>query len=588
MGNSKHYEIFESLHKNRTMVQLNEAVSDKVKSAVKDFFIKTKTPANVKGMINDTLNLIYVECNKCGKNDFVGGNYSYRKGWVGEDGDGECGLVGPDVGSSVHSVEITIRFDDFDASQDAYDNVIAAVKKAKKYKKAFNIGPEQWFIFLEDEYASDFSIMVARGQKELHVEVVRNISPLAEAVVIEAATPEEVVSKLGKIKSEIKGKVVLVNFSIDKFHKKLIDAGWSFDSKLSNKNPGHPVYHNGDITISLSGNGRKTSIHIVESVMEGKKYTKQELETLCGELHDYIIKNGNKYLANSLYISGKYIKAEIDGDWKHEHAVFKNLVKDFFKSKNISIDMREDSEPSDDDSYEAVHTIVIKESALDTEVGLPIDKENCENAEPEEDNEGTDVGSVSTPSGRLGKSGEVIKCPKCGSESVNIRDGMTLHCTDCDNEWEYGSADGEETGEDDEITLEGKNVSEGVGYKKGKRYKTDDGMFFVVKKINKDGTIRVYDEDVEKEYDYELSDLELLHPTLVKEGIETLKECTKGKVVSNFYWGLHKGDAVYVRRVDNIKAGMFEVYDSKGNLKTTTRDKEELEECTDIKYSSLK
>lgn len=76
------------------------------------------------------------------------------------------------------------------------------------------------------------------------------------------------------------------------------------------------------------------------------------------------------------------------------------------------------------------------------------------------------------------------------------------------------------------VILEGlqkSRVSEAMKYQKGKRYKTDDGMYFVVKKINKDGTIKVYDEDVNKEYDCEVSDLELLHPELVKEGAEVVE-----------------------------------------------------------------
>ena len=66
------------------------------------------------------------------------------------------------------------------------------------------------------------------------------------------------------------------------------------------------------------------------------------------------------------------------------------------------------------------------------------------------------------------------------------------------------------------------SIHEGIDegyYKVGKRYRTSDNMYFVVKKINKDGTIKVYDEDLGKSYDAEVSDLELLDPVMVKEGI---------------------------------------------------------------------
>lgn len=70
------------------------------------------------------------------------------------------------------------------------------------------------------------------------------------------------------------------------------------------------------------------------------------------------------------------------------------------------------------------------------------------------------------------------------------------------------------------------NVAESVNegfYKKGKRYKTEDEMYFVVKKVNSDGTLLIYDEDVEKEYKAEISDIELLNPTMVKEGKKVFK-----------------------------------------------------------------
>ena len=59
-------------------------------------------------------------------------------------------------------------------------------------------------------------------------------------------------------------------------------------------------------------------------------------------------------------------------------------------------------------------------------------------------------------------------------------------------------------------------VDESAKYKVGKRYRTEDEMYFVVKKINKNGTIKVYDEDVDKTYDVEVSDLELHHPVAIK------------------------------------------------------------------------
>ena len=69
---------------------------------------------------------------------------------------------------------------------------------------------------------------------------------------------------------------------------------------------------------------------------------------------------------------------------------------------------------------------------------------------------------------------------------------------------------------DDLIQNSGYTLVESTKYKVGKRYRTEDEMYFTVKKIHKDGTILVYDEDIDKEYDVEISDLELLHPVELK------------------------------------------------------------------------
>ena len=239
------------------------------------------------------------------------------------------------------------------------------------------------------------------------------------------------------------------------------------------------------------------------------------------------------------------------------------------------------------------------EAALGTEVGLPIDKENCE---------ATDASMVSTPTGKITNK---ILCPECNSDNVNIYDDSTMHCVDCDHKWKPSSESSDEdnkdnmiddtaneissiftkysvsskftktalrdyiyntfgkkpgvsndwcianTGKDRYEVQVGKNsydvssfqdihkvyneakrlgyVVEATTYKVGKRYKTEDDMYFTVKKIHKDGTILVHDEDVDKEYDVEVSDLELLHPVEIKEYVNedkssTLDKLNRGKI----------------------------------------------------------
>ena len=74
-----------------------------------------------------------------------------------------------------------------------------------------------------------------------------------------------------------------------------------------------------------------------------------------------------------------------------------------------------------------------------TEIGLPIDKENCES---------TGISGVSTPTGVLNDKKKkvvesslsneedlTVECPKCHSQIVNMRDAGIFHCADCGYEW---------------------------------------------------------------------------------------------------------------------------------------------------------
>ena len=383
--NLKSNIILEGLDNSR---KVNEEVTTVVKSAVKSLFAKTKTPSDVQKKINNILNTIYKACNSFGSNSFTGGKYEYNKGMIGSDGDGESGMIEPDVDPSVHKVKIQVKFESKVSIGDVFEKVKSDLKLiSSNYEKVWDDGPDVYYIVKEDGHASDFGVCVSYSSKVLEIEVYRQVNPLTES-----ATPEKIASMLGKVNSTIAGKTVEVNFGIDKFHSKLIDAGWSYDSKRSE--PGNPIYYKDGCVIKLSGSGRKTRINIVE---------------------------------------------------------------------------------------------------------------------------GTEISDISTPEGNLDvskiKKTEVI-CPKCKSTNVNIREDNTFHCSECGYEWTLEEMQ-KEVKERKKIAVKEEAVLEGK-YKVGKRYRTDDNMYFVVKKVNKDGTLRVYDEDVEKEYDVEVSDVELLNPTEVK------------------------------------------------------------------------
>ena len=81
-----------------------------------------------------------------------------------------------------------------------------------------------------------------------------------------------------------------------------------------------------------------------------------------------------------------------------------------------------------------------------TEIGLPIDRENCE---------GTDAGGVATPSGTINPrkkiltDGRTVICPKCKSVSVNIHDnGTTFYCVDCGHTWPVTDVDDDGVADD--------------------------------------------------------------------------------------------------------------------------------------------
>lgn len=185
---------------------------------------------------------------------------------------------------------------------------------------------------------------------------------------------------------------------------------------------------------------------------------------------------------------------------------------------------------------------VIEAGICGTEIGLPIDKENCE---------GTDVGGVATPTGSLKqkpktrelfeededkeeskkepKDNSGMVCPECGSKNVNVHnkdDEDVFFCTDCSYKWSVEDAD--DNGKSDskqnrneiqgniikklkaklkEVENKVKNgskeqkkeeVKEGMElsrrFKVGKEYSTKGNKTFIIKKVV-GNNVQIYDVD---------------------------------------------------------------------------------------------
>ena len=186
---------------------------------------------------------------------------------------------------------------------------------------------------------------------------------------------------------------------------------------------------------------------------------------------------------------------------------------------------------------------VIEAGICGTEIGLPIDKENCE---------GTDVGGVATPTGSLKqkpktrelfeededkeesekeqKDNSGMVCPKCGSKNVNVHnkdDEDVFFCTDCGYKWSVEDADdnGKSDSKQDRKEIQGniiknlkdrlkkvenkvkddkgskekkEEVKEGMElskrFKVGKEYSTKGNKTFIIKKVV-GNNVQIYDVD---------------------------------------------------------------------------------------------
>ena len=223
------------------------------------------------------------------------------------------------------------------------------------------------------------------------------------------------------------------------------------------------------------------------NVNEGTKTDKREVKKIKVNGEEYVLIKNNAMKWFTLTPASNYKRNKIvNPKEKHWEFSFKDFKteKDCIKYINDKIGK-------------------VEESMLGTEIGTGLDKENCE---------GTDSSMVDTPNGNIGndKDGYPVECIKCKSHNVSVNIDGEFNCLDCGAVW--NSVDPKDNTSNDTKD----KIEEGCKYCKGKRYVTDDNMYFTIKNI-KGNKVTVYDEDVDKTYDVEVKDLDTLNPTEIKK-----------------------------------------------------------------------
>lgn len=130
----------------------------------------------------------------------------------------------------------------------------------------------------------------------------------------------------------------------------------SWGSRWSNGNPIEEIFvdywNDFDvikeiIELSLPAKPRKT---------EGRNPRE---EALVKEINTFLRENGSYETVDAI-ADNRLECCIIEGDWKHEHWVFKQLIDKFFGQKGIGYDIQVYAEPSDQDSYTARYLIDVE------------------------------------------------------------------------------------------------------------------------------------------------------------------------------------------------------------------------------------
>lgn len=93
-----------------------------------------------------------------------------------------------------------------------------------------------------------------------------------------------------------------------------------------------------------------------------KIFTESNVRDVYDRLVDFVESKGAEYIWSDDYYDSQLDEIGfdiIDGDWKHDHIYFKNLIKEFMDSNNLSykIYYSDEIEESDQDTFSAHYII---------------------------------------------------------------------------------------------------------------------------------------------------------------------------------------------------------------------------------------
>lgn len=385
---SKQSLIVEALY-NKRPERITESVKNSVKGAVKEFLKEQNAPVQVRNRMNNILNFVYDMCAEFGENTFVGGTKDYTKGNFSDFGSPDSG-PDPEMFPSIYETKFQIQFANGRSDFDYFYKSLA--KELKKSMKAnFNdiyVDPFSITISIDSKIDDEvgYYISIERYAKGFTICLGHQVNPLTEGV-----KPESV-----KVVKYFKGTNPWEKYKFEFVR---------FEDKK------------GKGSLKVIANNQYFDQHDY-AFIDAKDCKLDKMYSYADTASDYVSK--------ALKAAG------------YKETDFKKIAKELGinESKKAGKSFIDDNESAT--------------GVMGTEVGLPIDKENCE---------GTDVSGVSTPNDGFGNREKVfgeeeeevteIKCPECGSTNINIHEVALYHCSDCGFEWEDKDAD--EKSKEDEL-----------------------------------------------------------------------------------------------------------------------------------------